>query len=500
MVKDSLFSNCKIICAVFAFCFSTQIISAQNTPAPLRRFLRKSIVQGASVSFMVKEVKTGAVLYEYESKRQLTPASVMKTVTTASALEMLGEDFRFETSVLYDGEIHNGVLNGNLYIYGSGDPTLNSSKLKSPKDSITELWARAIQEAGIHEVTGSLIADESFFDTEGVSMKWMREDIGSDYGQGCYGLNIFDNQYALYLKSGATGTKPQIKESNPNMSFITFHNYLKALPRAKDSCFIVGFPFSNERYLYGVIPTHKSHFKLTGDIPDPALYSAQYVHSFLNDKGINIKGAPTCHRILSESGKWKETQRKPLITTYSPTLKEISRILCFVSHNLYADALIKTLGAKYYVSSSQEALSSFEKGAHVIKHYWDEKGLDTSSLWMFDGSGLAITNKVTTEFLCDLHIYMATRSDVSESFVHSLPRAGKDGTLRNMMKGSALQEKARLKSGSMSRVLCYAGYIDKDGKRYAVALLVNNFTGKSRQMKAAVEELFLSLFKKIEAF
>ena len=482
----------KIILAA-CLCFGTQTIFSQSVPAPLKCFLDKPMVRGASVALMVKEVSKGDVIYEYESKRLLTPASVMKTITAAAALEILGENFRFETSVSYDGEIRDGILHGNLYLCGSGDPTLNSSELDTPKDSVLMLWAAGIRKAGIREVAGALIADESIFDTEGVSMKWMREDLGSEYGQGSYGLNIFDNQLRLYLESGVAGTTPTIKYCEPDIPSLTFHNYLKALPASTDSCFIIGFPFSNERYLYGAIPTRCSHFKLIGDIPDPALFSARYVHTFLQREGIRIKGAPSCHRILSQAGQWKETSRKTLITTYSPPLKELTRIFCFVSHNLYADAVFKTLGLRY-APSSKEAISSFGRGAQVITQYWKQKGIDTSSLRMFDGSGLAITNKVTAEFLCDVYTYMAMRSKASEAFVHSLPQAGIDGTLRNMMKGSSLQGKARLKSGSMSRVLCYGGYIDHDGKRYAVVILVNNFTGKSRRMKASIEELLLSLF------
>jgi D-alanyl-D-alanine carboxypeptidase/D-alanyl-D-alanine-endopeptidase (penicillin-binding protein 4) len=139
-------------------------------------------------------------------------------------------------------------------------------------------------------------------------------------------------------------------------------------------------------------------------------------------------------------------------------------------------------------------VSSFEKGARVIKDYWSRKELNTSSLWMFDGSGLAITDKVTVEFLCDLYIYMATKSGVFDSFVESLPQPGIEGTVRNMLRGSSLQGKTRLKSGSMSRVLCYGGYVTKNDKQYALALLVNNYSGQQNIMRGAIEELLLALF------
>ena len=482
---------CRTSLTLCLFVFCCQAFS--QVPQPFRIFLQKSALKGASVSFMVKEVENGNILYGYETEKEMTPASVMKTVTTATALEILGEDFRFETSVLYDGEIKNGILNGNLYLHGAGDPTLNSSEIDTKKDSILVLWMLAIRQAGIQSITGRIIADESIFDTEGVSMKWMREDIGNGYGQGSYGLNVFDNRYTLYLNTGAAGTQPTLLTTDPPMPLLTFYNYLNTSPAPSDSSDIIGFPFSNERYLYGLIRTNQSRARITGDIPEPALYLAQYFSDYLISNGISIENSPACHRLLSLMNDWPAAERKKLITTYSPSIKEIVRITNFVSQNLYADALLKTLGLRYQ-SNRSEVISSFEKGSRIVKDYWNRKDINTASLWMFDGSGLAITDKVTVNFLCDLYIYMATKSGASGSFIESLPQPGINGTVRNMLRGSSLQGRIRLKSGSMSRVLCYGGYVTKNGKQYAVALLVNNYAGQQNMMRGAIEELLLAIF------
>lgn len=489
IIKHKIIHRIAIFFILCVFCFKTDA----QTPQPLKRFVEKPFLKGASVSFMAKEVESGNILYSYDAERELIPASVMKTVTTAAALDILGEDFCFETSVSYDGIIENGILNGNLYIEGSGDPTINSSEIKTKKDSIIGLWSSAVKKAGIQKIIGRVIADESIFDTEGVSMKWLREDLGSDYGQGSYGINIFDNQFSLYLETGAAGTKPSILHSEPSMRSLVFHNYLQTLAISKDSFYIVGFPYSNDRYLYGTLRTHRNNSKIIGDIPEPALYMAQYFTNYLFiNEDIKIEKDASCYRILSQTGEWKANQRKKIITTYSAPLKEIVRVTNFVSHNMYADALIKTLGLDYK-AGTKENLSSFEKGAIVIKNHLKKKGINTTSLWIYDGSGLAITNKVTADFLCDLYIHM-NKSIVSDAFIKSIPQPGIEGTVRNMLKGSSLQGKIRLKSGSMSRVSCYGGYIKKDGKEYAVALLINNFSGKNIQMRRATEELFISLF------
>jgi len=462
-----------------------------NSHPVIEKFLNAPYMKGASVSIMIKDIDSGVVLCHYDSEKEVIPASVMKIVTTAAALEILGEKFRYETAVMYDGEINNKVLNGNLYIRGSGDPTLGSESIGIERNRIFNQWIKIIKNAGIQEIKGAVIADESIFDTEGMSMKWLREDMGSYYGQGCYGLNVYDNRYSLFLNSGDPGTKPEIEKSEPDIPALFFRNYMKAAAVEKDSSYIVGFPYSDERYLYGVIPANRSGYKLRGDIPDPPLFLAQHLTQLLKNEGITIAGTPTCHRILSLEGNHKKPERKIITTSYSPPLKDIVRVTNHVSSNLYADAILKTTGLKY---KTAEVVSSLGKGIKIIEQFWEDKGLNISPVWMFDGSGLAPTDKVSAAFLCDLLEYMATKSDASNTFIESLPRAGMDGSVANFLAGSSLRGNARFKSGSMSRVRSYAGYVTKDNKRFAAVIIVNNFSCNQNQIKSDIEQLLQSLF------
>lgn len=464
-------------------------------PQPIRTLLAKPCMQGCSFALSVKEVDTGTALYQYEADRQLTPASVMKIITTATALEILGADYRFPTTLAYEGNLVNGTLEGNLHIQGSGDPSLGSAYFAPDKSTYTPdqntflpEWIAAVEKAGIRKIRGAVIADESIFDTEGISMKWLREDMGSYYGAGSYGLCAFDNLYRLYLRTGGVGSRPQIERTEPALPELYFHNYLKAMQVRSDSSYIAGAPFASDRYLYGVVPVNRSPYILKGDIPDPPLFLAQYMSRQLEQKGIPVEGKPTCYRLLKEEDRWQSHKLKKVCTTYSPSLEEIVRVTNHVSHNLFADALIKTIGLSY------GRPSSFGQGIQALHAYWKEKGLDTSSLWMYDGSGLAVTDKISARLITDVLVYMATRSKVSAAFIHSLPQAGLEGSVRNFLKGSRLQGKLRLKSGGMSRVKGYAGYIDHQGKRYAIALFVNNYACEGKAMNRALEELLLNLF------
>lgn len=485
MIRNKIVLLCLLICL--------HLLAGAQTPAPVKWLLQAPYMRGASFSLVVKDVQEGRTVYSYDTDRLQSPASVLKTVATATALEILGEDYRYPTTLEYDGILENGTLEGNLYIKGSGDPSLGSSHFALGQNKFLSTWIAALQKAGIKHITGSVISDESIFDTEGVSIKWLREDMGNYYAPGSYGISIFDNMYKLSLQTGAAGTRPVLKGTEPDIPFIRFKNYLKAAPVSSDSAYIIGAPLDDVRYLYGVLPANREAYVLKGDIPDPALYLARYLTDQLQQKGIRVDGSPSCYRIEVEENRWKKGERKEIVTTYSPTLREIASICNHVSHNLYADALVKTVGLQYKPRRN-EMISSFGRGVQVVKEYWEKKGLDVFPLRMNDGSGLAPADKVSAGFMGELLVYMATESAVSDAFIASLPQAGIEGSVRNFLKGSKLQGKAHLKSGGITGVRSYAGYITKDGKTYAVAVFSNNYSCPMSRMTRALEKLLLQLF------
>ncbi len=485
MIRNKIVLLCLLICL--------HLLAGAQTPAPVKWLLQAPYMRGASFSLVVKDVQEGRTVYSYDTDRPKSPAWVLKTVATATALEILGEDYRYPTTLEYDGILENGTLEGNLYIKGSGDPSLGSSHFAPGQNKFLSTWIAALQKAGIKHITGSVISDESIFDTEGVSIKWLREDMGNYYAPGSYGISIFDNMYKLSLQTGAAGTRPVLKGTEPDIPFIRFKNYLKAAPVSSDSAYIIGAPLDDVRYLYGVLPANREAYVLKGDIPDPALYLARYLTDQLQQKGIRVDGSPSCYRIEVEENRWKKGERKEIVTTYSPTLREIASICNHVSHNLYADALVKTVGLQYKPRRN-EMISSFGRGVQVVKEYWEKKGLDVFPLRMNDGSGLAPADKVSAGFMGELLVYMATESAVSDAFIASLPQAGIEGSVRNFLKGSKLQGKAHLKSGGITGVRSYAGYITKDGKTYAVAVFSNNYSCPMSRMTRALEKLLLQLF------
>lgn len=482
------------LCSLIGFC----TLANAQTPKPVDDLLQAPFMKGATFSLVAEDLQNGKRVYSYDEDRLVSPASVLKTVATATALELLGEDFRFSTSIEYDGVIENGVLKGNLYIKGGGDPSLGSAHFGAEAADFAKDWTAAIRKAGIRRIDGAIISDESLFDTEGSSAQWIRQDMGNYYAPGCYGLSVFDNLYKLTFQTGAAGTRPVIKGCDPEIPGIRFINHLAAAAVSSDSAYIYGAPLAHERYLYGVIPSDRTQYTIKGDIPDPALFLAQYFTGQLKQGGITVKSAASSYRIETEAGRWQNAPRKPIVTTRSPALREIIRVTNHVSHNLFADALLKTVGLQYQPAKG-ETISSFTRGVRVVQAYWKKKGLDISGLQIHDGSGLAPADKVSARFIADMLRYMATLSPAKEAFIASLPQPGIEGSVRNFLKGSKLQGKTRLKSGGITGVRSYAGYITVGGRKYGVAVFSNNYSCSMAQMTKGLEKLLTTLFDSDQA-
>jgi D-alanyl-D-alanine carboxypeptidase/D-alanyl-D-alanine-endopeptidase (penicillin-binding protein 4) len=461
-----------IFIVVSLFCCGT--LFAQ-TPAALTAFLKKENLSHAAVGLKVVDLTNGKTLASYNENVALTPASTLKIVTTATALDNLGGDFYFKTPLLYDGSIQDSVLMGDLYINGVGDPTLGSEFVDRDREYFLREWLSVIKKAGIKSISGDIIVLDQLYGYEGVSPKWLIEDMGTYYAPGIYGISVFDNMYRVYLQSFSPGTDTEILYSEPQMDDLIFTNEIKASDSSSDDSNVFGMPFSNNRRLYGSIPANRISFPVRGDIPDPGLYLAQYFYDFLLKQGIEVEGKATTYRLnpkLPAAGV-------EIGAAYSPDLKTIVREINLHSNNHYVEHLRKVL---------------VEQNQLDIPEYWEKRGLDSTALFMFDGSGVSPANAVSTGFLTDILVYMDKKSGKQGAFYKSLPIAGKEGTVASFLKNTPLSGKVHIKSGSITNVQAFAGYVEKGEKCYAFALIVNRFTGKRVDLRKAMEELLVGLF------
>lgn len=461
---------------VLPLLFAAQI----SAKTPAEKFAGNTVLRNANISLLVCDPNTNQTISEISPNHSMIPASTMKLITTATALELLGPDFRFETKLQIVDEIdENGVLNGNLYIYGGGDPTLGSGFIGN-RDFLKQ-WLAAVKKAGIKSINGSIVADASLFDDEGINPQWSWEDIGNYYAAGVYGISYMDNMARVHLYSGEIGSTPTVIKTVPEIPRIVFNNNLRSTIIRKDSAYFYGAPRSNYRTIYGEIPANRSNFVTKMDIPDPAFLLASHFHDLLVENGINVYFPP------SEKYRGTPVERKTIYTHYSPLLSRIVKEINFTSNNHYTEHIFR------YLALQNKPVATTNEAVRVIRDYWKSKGLPVEQLFMSDGSGLSRANAVSAEFYVKLLTYMKKQSPHSAAFYNSLPVAGESGTIEWILKNTPLQGKLKAKSGSISRVRCYAGYINVSNKNYVFAILVNNYNGRPNAVIKEIENYLVSV-------
>ena len=465
----------RILRVLFLLCVSLPAF-AQNTAV-----FRTKAYEHAAVSVCVLDLNTSKVVAQVNQAEGVTPASVLKLLTTGAALEMLGPDFRFETKLLTSGTIENEQLMGDLLIQGGGDPSLGSRQVPGNPEAFLADWVNVIRNAGILRVEGRILVDASAFDSEGVSPYWLWEDIGNYYATGVYGLNVFDNSFKLELKSGSAGTKPEMVGMIPYISGLTIENNLQAANNEQDSAYLYGAPYQNEMRLFGTMPANRASFVIRGQMPDPSTYLAFRLKEALIKAGIPVNGEARSTRLLTGE---PDILGKTVFRTKSVPLSQIIRIIHEKSDNFYTECLLRQLAR-----TATNKPASAREGIRVVKEFWQKKGLDLSALSIYDACGLSPNDRISAELLAQVLSLMASNT----LFEQSLPLAGMEGTVSGFLKGTPLEGKLRLKSGSNQVVNSYAGYYRKNGKSYAVVMMVNYANASRFQIRKDMETFLLSL-------
>jgi len=451
----------------------------------------------AGFAFYAVDVNSNDVIAEWNIDMALKPASTMKLISTATVLELLGPEYKFETSLEYTGVIDtiNNVLNGDIIIKGGGDPSLGSKYFESTKENQFLFdWAEAVSDLGIDSISGSVIADATALSWDIVPPTWSWIDMGNYYGAGPNGLTVYDNYYTIFFNTGdLVGETVEIASILPDIPSLVFDNRITADSITYDNGYIYGAPYSNQHYLRGQLPVSRTNFAIKGSIPDPAYFTALQLDSILVQNNIKIGKSATTMRLLYKESGFASKESKSIFLTRSVALSDIIAQTNIHSINLFAEHCLIQSGIKLGASPvTGIAVDS-------VKNFWTSKGMDTQGMALFDGSGLSHYNAITPHQMVYLLKYMKTESKYFDVYYNSMAIAGETGTLKNMFKGSVAEGKLRAKSGTVNRVKAYSGYVtSKSGREIAFSMVVNNFSCSSREARAKLEQLMIALaeFKK----
>lgn len=457
------------------------VLNLNGQEKALDLILSDSSMSGASVSMCILDAGSGNTVFEYNPTQSLMPASTMKLITSLAALELLGPAYTFTTSLGYTGILdkRTGKLEGDIIITGGGDPALGSSYFRDHYGDFINAWIGETRKAGIREISGKVIVDDSRYGNEPVPSKWLWEDLGNYYGAGAFGLSVFDNTYEVHFRTGGTGTIPRITRINPPEAATELTNKLRA-EGSTDNGYVYAAPYSNTGWISGTIPVNRNDFVLRASIPDPPRLLASIVRNRLDSAGIRIQGGPSTSRIENKI----PGDIVIIARTNSPRLDSIIRILNHESVNLYAEHLVRELGRVFMNNGSTAA------GTGIVMKFMKEAGINTKSVFIEDGSGLSPFNAVSARTLASLLSYAVNREPYFNQFISSLPRAGIDGTLAGYFKDPVFSSRLRAKSGSLTRTRSYAGYIETmSGRVLAFSIIINNFSGPPRRIVSGIEEI-----------
>ena len=438
------------------------------------RFWRK-----AEWSVLVVSLDRGDTLYARNPDLALAPASNMKLITTAAALHHLGPDFRYRTYLLADGPVQDGVLQGDLVLYGTGDPALSDRFFRSDTE-VFENLADQLRKAGIQAVAGDLVGDGSYFTGPAVEPSWDPRDINEWFAAPVSALSYNENMVALRVEPAAwLGAPPRI-QTVPRAAGVSIVNDART----------VGAPPEAYRRLAVVRRTHEEPIRVVGEIAtghaevwremsvsDPPHYAATIFQEVLADRGIEVYGrvrsvSASKASIVTGAALWAPGFRKVRVPTVvathqSPPLLDLLSVVNKESHNLFAEMVLRSVGA---VARGDP---SFEGGVSGVRDFLTGSvGLAADAVVQKDGSGLSSENRVSAESFVALLSYMAA-SQQWESFWTTLPEAGRRGGLSRMYRSPAAGN-LRAKTGTIEGVSSLSGVVrSASDERLAFSIIVN---------------------------
>ena len=476
-----------IICSIY---ISLNFLFAQNTiQNAINNFCSDEVFEYASISIEVVNLKTNKTIAFHNPNKSLPSASTAKLFSTATALEILGPNFKPRTRIYKEGYIDStGKLIGNIWIRGGGDPSLGSKYFvsKSNKKQFLHKWKDEIKQLGINTISGSIISDASEFGYKGAPDGWNWSDLGNYYGAGPSGLTIFDNILNFkFNTSNRVNVPVTLSSIEPYSPGLEFFSYINSSNRKGDNVYFYSAPYSNIIFASGTLPINRKDFLVKASLPNPEIQFAYEFEKILENNNISVLSDYKSSRFsIENTASDKIYNDKNLIYTHQgESLINIINYTNRNSVNLFAEHLITLIGYE------KNKNGSTNNGVKRMNEFWSSK-FSTKGLYLKDGSGLSRSNAISAKHLTRLLIYMNT-SKYNSEYKSSLPITGVNGTLKYTCKNQAAHNRIRAKSGSMSRIKSYAGYINsKTGKEYAFALIINNHTCNSKLLKQKIEFLF----------
>lgn len=440
----------------------------------------------------------GKVLFERNADRFFIPASNTKLVVGAVASALLPPDYVAHTSVYGAGVLEEGVLRGDLVIYGRGDPT--ASRRCYGLDTLAagacdSLWTRvdAIADSlvarGVQHVAGAIVGDGSFFETRTVHEAWETYDLNWWYAAPVSGLGFNDNSINLTWRAGPRVGAPAVITYEPDLGYFQFENRTRTvLAGERRTIDFFREPGTMRLWAEGTVPEDTTSRREYFALPDPNQYFAVALRAALARRGVSVAG-PTLS--TTDSTRYGDARQTPaLATVHSRPLTDLLFPILNSSQNWFAETLLKLLGREKLGEGSWDAGLKVERQFLV-----DSIRLDSTAFSLSDGSGLATGNLATPRAFAQILVF-TWRHPNRAAFLRALPRAGQAGSLKDRFRGSPLDGRVVAKTGSIRHVNALSGYVERArGGPLVFSILVNNHTARYADALRQIDSVVVEMVK-----
>lgn len=445
--------------------------------------LASSTFSRATVGFVVRSLDTGETLYSRNGRTWLVPASTMKVMTTVAAASRLGWDFRFETRLVATGPVVKGVLDGDLIVVGTGDPTIN--RHHPSRAGAFDDWARALKARGIQRINGHIIGDDSLVESPGWGIGWAWDDLVEDYGAAMSALQYNENVATITMGPGITpGAPPVVYLSPSNHGLLVDVQATTSAEGTAPALVVARQPGTRILEVRGQAPWGGAAVSTTVAVANPTIFFTGELRQALLRHGIAVDG--TAVDIDQESDRARASEGTVLLVDQSAPLREIATEMLAWSINLYAESLV--------VALDRTAPGGTADGVTMLRAVLDDLGVPADGYTTRDGSGLSRNDYMSAETLVAALAAAWREPSLRDGLLQVLPATGGPGMLERRLTGTPAAGRVHAKSGSMSNVRGLTGIVETTaGEPLAFAFLSNGFDVRGAEIDARVDALLLAL-------
>jgi D-alanyl-D-alanine carboxypeptidase/D-alanyl-D-alanine-endopeptidase (penicillin-binding protein 4) len=443
--------------------------AVRNLSARLTDVFGATIMARATWAVDVRSLQTGETIFQWNPGKLMMPASNMKIVTLAAAAEVFGWDHRFTTTLETAAPIEDGVLRGDLFVRGTGDPTINSRQGRAA--AVLFDWISGLHAAGIQRIDGRIIGDDQAFDDEGLGDGWSWDYLQYGYAAPVGALQFNEDVARLTIAPGAKPGDPAVVQLPPGAGLTVVNRVVTGAEGSREAVDYRRDLTSAQLHVTGSVPAGGTTLTRSVAVVNPTVYCAQSLKDSLVATGIEVRGeAVDLDDVAAEFADSSEP-RRVLVTTQSPPLRDMASVLMKVSQNLYAETFLKAVGG------SGGGIGTTAGGRSIVGRTLTSWGIPPDSYIVSDGSGLSRYNYLSAEMITAVLERMYRDPRHQDPFLLTLPIAGRDGTIASRMRGTLAEGNAVAKTGSIANVRSLSGYVrTRDGEMLVFSILANDFT------------------------